>query len=264
MRQLILRPGAIGDCILAFPALEHLTRASGYTEIWISSPVVPLISFAQRVRSLATTGIDLVGVGDLPMPEKLREEIRSFDLIVSWYGTNRPEFRDAIEEVGPACKFLDALPPKDFAGHAVDFFSEQVGAPQLQIPRVRVSGTARSTIVVHPFSGSKQKNWPLDHYRLLAQKLPLPIEWTAGPAEALAEAHRFEDLGKLALWLSGAALYIGNDSGITHLAAATGVPTLALFGPTDPAVWGARGEHVSILRNASVNDAQNAANRLLR
>jgi ADP-heptose:LPS heptosyltransferase len=41
-------------------------------------------------------------------------------------------------------------------------------------------------------------------------------------------------------------LYVGNDSGITHLAAAVGTPVLALFGPTDPKIWGPRGAHVRI------------------
>ncbi len=47
--------------------------------------------------------------------------------------------------------------------------------------------------------------------------------------------------------LSACAAYLGNDSGISHLAAALGIPALALFGPTDAAVWGPRGEHAAVL-----------------
>ncbi len=65
-------------------------------------------------------------------------------------------------------------------------------------------------------------------------------------------ADRFDDLGELANWLAGARVYIGNDSGITHLAAAVGTPTVALFGPTDPELWGPRGERVSCLRNEPI------------
>ena len=68
------------------------------------------------------------------------------------------------------------------------------------------------------------------------------MEWCAGPEEELADAVRFENLYDLACWLSSARLYIGNDSGITHLAAASGAPVLALFGPTDPAIWAPRGD----------------------
>ncbi|MGA8030492.1 MAG: hypothetical protein WB992_25395, partial [Bryobacteraceae bacterium] len=115
-RRLLIRPGAIGDCILSLPALEHL--ATDYTEVWISSPVVPLIQFADQVRALALTGIDLVGVGDLEMPALLKTKLQSFDSIFSWYGANRPEFREALLTTGAACEFHAALPPADYKGHA--------------------------------------------------------------------------------------------------------------------------------------------------
>lgn len=50
--------------------------------------------------------------------------------------------------------------------------------------------------------------------------------------------------------LAGATLYLGNDSGITHLAAAAGCPTVAVFGPTDPAVWAPQGPHVRVVHAA--------------
>ena len=56
-----------------------------------------------------------------------------------------------------------------------------------------------------------------------------------------------DNLYELACWLQTARLYIGNDSGITHLAAAVGVPVVAIFGPTDPAVWAPRGDRVRVV-----------------
>ncbi len=254
MRRLILRPGAIGDCILALPAMQSL--AADYTEIWISAPLVPLIRCAQRVRPLAATGIDLVGVGDLEFPDALKEKLRSFDSIVSWYGSNRPEFRKALLGLGVRCEFLAALPPEDYAGHAAQFFARQVGAPENVSPRIEVHrGAARDAVAIHPFSGSKKKNWSLTRYQALAAIIGMErVEWLAGPEEELAGASRFEDLARLAEWLSGARLYIGNDSGITHLAAAIGVPTLALFGPTDPMKWGPAGPNVTIVRSRQIED----------
>ena len=123
-------------------------------------------------------------------------------------------------------------------------------------------------IVIHPFSGSARKNWPLSSYEELARYLRYPVEWTAGPEEALAGAMRFANLADLAMWLRGARLYIGNDSGITHLAAALGVRTLALFGPSSPETWAPRGENVMVL-NANPIDSLDGetvlktANRLL-
>jgi hypothetical protein len=77
--------------------------------------------------------------------------------------------------------------------------------------------------------------------------LKIPVRWCAGPEEALTDTVRFDDMYELALWLASARLYIGNDSGITHLAAAVGTPVVAIFGPSDPAIWGPRGERVRVL-----------------
>jgi len=267
VRRLLIRPGAIGDCILSFPALEHL--AADFTEVWIPSPVVPLIRFADEVRALASTGIDLIGVGDLDMPPLLSSRLQSFDSIVSWYGANRPEFREAILGLGVPCQFYTTLPSAGYSGHPTDFFAHQVGAPEGLVPRIQVeSDTRRDAIVIHPFSGSPRKNWPLNLYRQLAARLTCRIEWTAGPEEELPEAVRFANLAELASWIKGARLYIGNDSGITHLAAASGVRTLALFGPGSPANWAPRGPDVAVvhatsLEGLAVQRVLGAANRLL-
>ncbi len=81
----------------------------------------------------------------------------------------------------------------------------------------------------------------------------MPVRWCAGPEEALEDAVRFEDLGELARFLAGARLFLGNDSGIAHLAAAVGTPVVALFGPTDPAVWAPRGPHVSVVARPALD-----------
>jgi lipopolysaccharide heptosyltransferase III len=267
VRRLLIRPGAIGDCILALPVLEHL--AADFTEVWIPSALVPLIRFADAVRPLASSGIELVGVGELTTPQQLRSRLQSFDSIVSWYGTNRPEFRTALESLGVECDFYPALPAKNTLEHVTDFFARQVGAPERLIAHIDVEPCPpRDAIVIHPFSGSPLKNWPLDRYRELATRLRLPIEWTAGPEEELPEAIRFTSLSELGSWIGGSTLYIGNDSGITHLAAAVGVPTLALFGSLSPLNWTPRGDNVTVLHSASLDtlDVQtvlSAVNRLL-
>jgi ADP-heptose:LPS heptosyltransferase len=262
MRRLVIRPGAIGDCILWLPALECVV--ADYTEVWAPSAVVPLIRVADRVCPLASTGIDTFAVGDIESEEGLIRRLRGFDSIVSWYGANRPEFREALANLGVPCQFHAALPPADYAGHTTDFFAQQVGAPCGLIPRIRIDGSApRETVVIHPFSGSALKNWPLVLYQDLAARLPYAVEWTAGPEEELPGATRFANLGDLAAWLKGARLYIGNDSGITHLAAACGVPTLTLFGPLSPKTWEPRGENVVVLREPLMESVLNAANRLL-
>ena len=243
MRRLLIRPGAIGDCIVSLPALEYLRTR--YTEVWVARQNVPLVRFANRVRAITSTGLDLLELGQAP--PGLWEHLAEFDDIVSWYGTSRAEFRDAVK--GLPFRFMRALPP-DAGIHAVDFYLEQVGAPPGATPRVPVTRAQGGNAVIHPFSGSQSKNWPLGYFRELFARLAvrLPVQWCAGPEEALEGATRFDDLGELAEWLSGARLYVGNDSGITHLAAAVGVPVVAVFGVTDPAVWAPRGAQVRVLR----------------
>lgn len=192
-----------------------------YTEVWIPRALKPLVLFADRVRAIADTGLDLVGLPGMPLPPTLGE----FDRIHSWYGTNRDDFRAAVAHL--PVSFYPALPT----------------APPALVPRIPLTGPRHGRIILHPFSGSAKKNWPLTHFQALAAALGR-VDWTCGPEESLAGAVRFDDLAELGRWISGASLFIGNDSGITHLAAAVGTPTLALFGPSDPSIWCPAGDHV--------------------
>jgi len=255
VRRLVIRPGAIGDFIVSLPALESLR--TDYFEVWVPSPNVPLVRFAHRVRSIASTGLDLLGIAD--PPAGLLDELRSFDSIVSWYGANRAEFRDLIHALHLPCLFLPALPPEAAAVHATDFYLEQVRhlceSTRDPIPRIhceiQCEVERENFAVIHPFSGSARKNWPLEKFRQLARGLErhMRVDWCAGPDDPpLAGAVRIDNLYELARWLARARLYAGNDSGITHLAAAVGTPVLALFGPTNPEVWAPRGPNVRVVR----------------
>jgi heptosyltransferase-2 len=80
----------------------------------------------------------------------------------------------------------------------------------------------------------------VEHFdRIQAVFTGVPVVWL-----------RDEDLPTIAAVFQGARGFIGNDSGITHLAAAAGVATTVLFGPTDPRVWAPRGEHVRVVQSA--------------
>jgi heptosyltransferase III len=252
MRRLLIRPGAIGDFIVSLPAMECLRTA--YLEVWTRSANLPLVRFAHRARSIASTGLDLLEIGDLA-PEELVQTLRSFDSIVSWYGAGRQEFRAAAARLNLPVTFLPALPAAGTLLHATDFYLEQarrIGPCESDgIPRIACPGGRGNYAVIHPFSGSPQKNWPLARFREFAARLErvMPVRWCAGPEDPPLEgAARFDDLFELGCWLVQARLYVGNDSGITHLAAAVGTPVLALFGPTDPRVWAPRGPHVRVAR----------------
>ena len=251
MRRLLIRPGAIGDFILSIPALECLR--AGYTEVWTAGQNVPLARFADRARPIASTGLDLLGIAD--PPPRLMEDLRGFDSIISWYGANRPDFRELVRELRLPFTFFPALPPDAAGCHAADFYLEQArtfapcesdGVPRISIPSAR-----ENFAVIHPFSSSFRKNWPLENFRRVAEGLSrqMPVRWCRGPEDPPLEgAVTMDNLHDLGCWLARARLYIGNDSGITHLAAALGTPVLALFGPTDPAVWGPRGPNVRVAR----------------
>jgi hypothetical protein len=251
VRRLVIRPGAIGDFLVSLPALECLR--SEYYEVWTAAPNVPLVRFADGARSIAATGLDLLEITE-PAPTLL-ESLRRFDSIVSWYGSNRPEFRDTVRRLGLPFTFFPTLPPDGAGLHATDFYLEQArtlgNCESEGVPRIACPSDRENFAVIHPFSGSPRKNWPLDKFKSLARQLEqvMPVRWCSGREDPpLKNAVRFDNLYELACWLARARLYIGNDSGITHLAAAVGTPVLALFGPTDPEVWAPRGRHVQVAR----------------
>ncbi len=206
-----------------------------YTEVWVAEQNVPLARFAARARSIGSTGLDLIELG---MADD--SILRGFDEIFSWYGTGRIEFRQAVSHL--PFRFFPALPPGGM--HAVDFYLNQVGAPLGAVPRFPVERWDGGFVAVHPYSGSQRKNWPVENFQELARRMKM--EWCH---------ERFSDLHDLAKWLAGARLFVGNDSGIGHLAAAVGTPVVSIFGPTDPEVWAPRGARV-VPMEATVDEVE--------
>jgi glycosyl transferase family 9 (putative heptosyltransferase) len=132
--------------------------------------------------------------------------------------------------------------------------AEAVGARELlaQLPQ--------GFLAIHPGSGSPRKSWPPDRFAALVEASSPDRSWllVEGPADAEAAAPlarrpgavraRGLDARALGAVLSCAGLFVGHDSGVSHLAASWGAPTLALFGPTDPAVWAPVGPRVRVVR----------------
>lgn len=145
---------------------------------------------------------------------------------------------------------------------------------------LRVPDGAR-VIALHPGSGGASKRWPPDNWTSLIAALrghgfyPLMIE---GPQDsdlvAACVAHHAPDkrppvarglcVGALLAALRRCVAYAGNDAGVSHLAALGGVPTLALFGPTDPAIWSPLGRRVSIQRSPAGHLADIAPDDVFR
>jgi lipopolysaccharide heptosyltransferase III len=240
-KRLLIRPGAIGDFILSLPALEFLR--DDHTEVWAASPNVPLARFADRARSISSTGLDRLGILDAG---DVVDRLGSFDSIHSWYGTNRPEFRDLVTSLGLPFTFYQALP--EGSRHATDHYLEQVGAATGGIPHIECRFARRSgMVIIHPFASNPAKRWPLARYEELAALIEaegkLSVKWCRGPEDDLPHGYFVENLYELGAGIATAAVFVGNDSGISHLAAAVGTPVVALFGNTDPRVWAPRGTH---------------------
>jgi heptosyltransferase III len=129
----------------------------------------------------------------------------------------------------------------------------------------RESGWAEPPVVLHPGSGGLRKVWPLQRWwellRWLRCMQQAPLVMVMGPADdflkTLAEeagklgAILAQDLSlpRLAALLAACRLYIGNDSGVTHLAATMGTPCIALFGKTSPPVWAPQGQNVRVIES---------------
>lgn len=124
----------------------------------------------------------------------------------------------------------------------------------------------KKAIIIHPGSGSPAKNWPAEKFAALAKKIrketdfePLIIggeadtKPTAVMHSLLPGFHFFDNLSlvDIASLISISVGFAGNDSGITHLAAALGIPVVALFGPTDPAIWAPHGKNVFVIKSKS-------------
>ena len=280
MRRLLIRPGAIGDGLCWFPALHALRTDE--TEVWIRSELLSLLPGEVRGRSLASTGFSLLAVPGAMVPPPLVETLSGFDEILSWSGANQPALRQACDDLGLPIHFFPALPDQPGAvsdayllqtraWHGLEEEPEgwrQPGGRRFLLPFLpaRPQPEGREPLVVlHPYSGSAAKNWPLDSFRALAGALTgrARIRWCASPEDPLPNdlatgAWRFADLRELAFAFNEATLFVGNDSGMTHLAAMAGIPCTVFFGPMDPARWAPRGAELALVRTQAVGEAANA------
>ncbi len=271
MRILVIKPSSIGDIIHALVAAESLRlQVPGVTIDWVArdtfAPIVQSCMTVSRTYIFERKG------GVIAFLRLIREIRRTeYDAVLDMQGLARSAILTrcarAKIKIGRAdgregAKFLvpnhAAFPP---AGpHVIDLllaFLPKLGLAakaagtltfeNLPAPALPPEGLARPRIVIFPDSRSlwAKKEWP--YYRQLTHRIldTLPdahVVW-AGRMELAPDpawpADRFTDmLNKTTLTeaialIQGATLCIGNDSGPLHIAAATGRPALALFGPTD-------------------------------
>ena len=283
-RFLILRGGAIGDFILTLPALRAIRTR--WPDAWIEVIGYPHVAnlalaagLVNRVDSLDRAGIARFFSASPDFPPEQVAYIRSFDFILSYLHDPAGMVRENLLLAG-ARQVLYGSPIVE-RGHAIEHLMKPLeslalyadnDSPVLDLPGehrengrgwVQAQGLREPVMAVHPGSGSPKKNWPADRFVELARRAArgygLSYFYILGEAdrEIVGGLERM-DPGRAALKdskltevagvLSAFRVYVGNDSGITHVAAAIGVPTVALFGPSDETRWGPRGPHVRVLR----------------
>jgi heptosyltransferase III len=130
-----------------------------------------------------------------------------------------------------------------------------VGALGIAVDEV----VGRDETLLHPGSGAADKNWPPAQFAALVDLLPGRVRLIVGEADAAAatavETHlgrtlprlAHPPLAELAVRLAHCRAYVGNDSGVSHLAGLCGARTVVLFGPTSPAVWRPLGPRVDVV-----------------
>jgi heptosyltransferase-3 len=284
-RVLVVRGGAIGDFILTLPALKALRDAYpdarieilGYKHIAV---LAESRFYAQAVRSIEYGPLSRFFAKNSELPAESANYFATFDLIISYLydpdgifesnlrrcGVKNLLFGPAkIAETSDHAAWQLARPIEELGIRVVDltekiFLSEedrQFGREFLQTP-------SQPIIAIHPGSGSKEKNWPLqnwielfsrEHWHVEKRPSLIVISGEADKAQTAQLEHTWKDqnirfaknlpLPHLAAVLEH-SIFIGHDSGISHLAAAAGANCILLFGPTDPNVWAPRNENVQV------------------
>lgn len=264
---ILIHQGALGDRVLVWPLLRALAACLDK-----AGPGMERL-FWGRDHSRAWQ--QALGYGACPPAlsralEGLYSGRRSPELDgvrLVWLCVERAPFAAPGAPGGPEITWLFTAPPGEKA-HAARAVLEQAMRARL-LPRQDAgmllaeaqadwqkmfggpfAGKSRdqAPVLLLPGAGHRDKQWPLERFAGLAKGLRAAgqtVAWVLGPVEeergmALPEgevARRPQDLDALAALLRSAKLVVGNDSGPIHLAAMHGASTLALFGPTDPALW---------------------------
>jgi heptosyltransferase-2 len=280
----VFRGGALGDFILTLPAIKALRDAypNAHIEIVGYKHIAALAEnrlYAQGVCSIESAQLSRFFAADTDLPLELANHFVGFDLIVSYLYDPDSIFENNLRRSG-AKKIIHGPAKIDNGSHATRQLGrpvEELGirisdfAPQLFPSKEDrhhaaelLTGLVAPLIAFHPGSGSEKKNWPLHNWIELGNKFlrnhsgsllivsgeadreqnrKLELVWQ-NPRVRFA---KYLPLPSLAALLER-TIFIGHDSGISHLATAAGAKSILLFGPTEPAVWAPLNENARLIR----------------
>ncbi len=284
MRILIIRPGAIGDVLLTFPVLmalrEHYSAACitlvGNAQVL---PVALAFGVADEVFDFQDIQWSALFSATGIRTPKMRELLDQTDLGICWLRDPDSLIERNLKAAGVKRLIIaPGRPPEGERIHIVDYLAHTAGLPGVGTRLMASSSswvvnppskdTVNQQVAIHPGSGAAQKCWPVPCFAAVIEQLwqqNLPVLLLEGPADTERVrdllrrlsfppiSERFKRLAnapllEVARYLQQCRGYLGNDSGITHLAAMFGVPTVAIFGPSDPAVWRPLGPSVKVIQ----------------
>ena len=276
---LVIRGGAIGDFILTLPAISALRRqfpdahleVLGYPHIIQLALAGGLVNQVQSIEARALAGF-FARNGELA--SDLVDYFSEFDLIVSYLYDPDAIFRTNMAR----CTFAQfiAAPhrPDERAGvHATKVYLKPLERLAIfdadPTPRLSVAPQAAGTVkqlALHPGSGSERKNWPEIRWAALVEHVLQETELDLLLVGGEAEGERLQRLGAalppqrahvaqslplvdLAGVLQRCNAFIGHDSGISHLAAALGLPGVILWGETREEIWRPPSERMLLVKD---------------
>jgi ADP-heptose:LPS heptosyltransferase len=285
---LILHAGALGDFLLTWPLIMALARLHPQSRIIVvaqHSKGALAEALLQVEHADVESGWHSIHAEGAAAPEAVTRLVSGAHSIYNFVAAsddvatkNLAVLTGAEGQVIP----LIARPPDDFTRHATDFLLDQLkdrqsiqAGVQQMIRSVNTRGISAGRsdggdVVIHPGSGSVDKCWPADRFVKLIAKLKRKkhsVRVVLGEVEmermsdkdvkafeGAAEVKRPANYVDLLNELRTAKHVIANDSGPAHLAGMIGVPTLALFGPTNPAVWKPLGPRVKVLQHQPLGE----------
>jgi ADP-heptose:LPS heptosyltransferase len=266
-RVVVLFPGALGDLVLAMPAIAGVCarHRGAHVTLVVSGWLCALAATAGVADAIAS--LDAADSAGLFGGTRLPAWMRDRPILYSWIGTRDPDVAARLRALSVDANFYSVV-REDGPEHAGAVYVDQAGfdprAAEFCWPPVAVTSRVealraqahRPILAVHPGAGSAAKRWALEGFQEIARRwrgAGGDVVEVAGPAESdlppLRDAHRIADwpLVDVAALLARVEAYVGNDSGITHLAAAMGARGIAAFGPTAARRWAPRGDGITTL-----------------
>lgn len=277
-RILVIHHGALGDVVCTFPALLRLKKLYGSITIICQSSIGQLAQefdiadkwFPLEAAAFATLYSSHID----PMVKDILRSNRKIILFSRSRSLEKTLFSISENEVYriPPRPGLDQKihVTQHILSNLVRFrLLEESDKDTCMTLSLSIDSDRRTPqydplkIIIHPGSGSRKKCWPISNFVKVASSMDANgkhPEFILGPAEydlydILVQSKRFntnvhkiEKLTELAGLLKTGGGFIGNDSGVSHLAAFIGLPTVAVFGPSDPKTWKPMGRAVKVVR----------------